>query len=190
MVYNPNRVYDPEMARIERQAERDQGLRAIKTGDAEQAKSTGGMIALIPTQPEQLAVPGGEPVEDLHLTITYFGEDVTGLENVEILSFLDDLSTRIGVLDAKVFAFALFNPTGEDPCSVYLVGNNPVLSELYRECKDFAMDRFPGAAEQHDPWFPHITAGYGTGIAPTYQGPVTFDRLSLHWAGEVIDFPL
>lgn len=189
MTYHAARVHDPEMARLDR--EQDRRVATLRTGDAEQAKSTGGMIALIPSEPEKLAVPGGEPVDDLHLTVTYFGEDVTGLESVEILSFLDDLAPQIGSLQAKIFALALFNPTGADPCAVYLVGDNPVLSELYTACKNFALDRFPGAAEQHDPWCPHITAGYGLDLSLlTYQGPVFFDRLSLHWAGEVFDFPL
>jgi len=74
---------------------------------------------------------------------------------------------------------------------VYIVGGSPDISGMFRVLKDFVEARYPGAHEQHDPFVPHITAGYG--LAPdqvTYTGPVTFDRVSLHWAGDVKDFPL
>lgn len=43
------------------------------------ADHTGGMVALIPTAADlaRLAVPGGDPPEQLHLTLVYLGDDVT-----------------------------------------------------------------------------------------------------------------
>lgn len=42
--------------------------------------STSGMIALIPTEPERLAVDGGDPANDLHVTLVYLGDEVTTWE--------------------------------------------------------------------------------------------------------------
>ena len=47
--------------------------------EATEPRHTGGMVALIPADHylEQLTVPGGDPPEQLHLTLAYLGEDVT-----------------------------------------------------------------------------------------------------------------
>jgi hypothetical protein len=43
--------------------------------------------------------------------------------------------------------------------------------------------RFPLPA-QHEPWIPHVTAGYGpSDTILTYTGPIVFDRIGLSWAG-------
>lgn len=164
-----------------------------KAADAEQAKETGGMVALIPRTDiaQMMLVPGGEPLEDIHCTVIYLGEDVSGQDPTELITQLDYVSDNYGPIEAKAYGIAQFNPQGDDPCVVYLIGDNPDLTPLFRELKDFVAQRYPGAAEQHDPYIPHITAGYGLDpAAVTYQGPVVFDRLSLHWAGDVKDFPL
>lgn len=38
---------------------------------------TGGMLALVPSNPNMLRVPDGDPPEELHLTLAYLGDDVT-----------------------------------------------------------------------------------------------------------------
>lgn len=163
----------------------------VRSADAEQAKSTGGMIALLPRQQdaEMIAVPGGEPVEDLHMTVVYFGEDVTGIDSSEILDACYSITDQFTEIDAKVFARAVFNPTGDDPCAVYLIGDNPDISDMYRQLRDVA-ESVPGAAEQHDPYFPHITIAYNPMAELSYQGPIVFDRLLLAWAGDKKIIPL
>jgi hypothetical protein len=164
-----------------------------KTADAEQAKHTGGMVALMPrlADAENLVVPGGEPIDDLHLTVVYLGEDVSGQDPTELITQLDYVSANFSPIEANVFGIAQFNPDGDEPCMVYIVGGSPDITGMFRELKGFVESRYPGAAEQHDPYCPHITAGYGlTPEQVTYTGPVTFDRLSLHWAGLKQDFPL
>lgn len=164
-----------------------------KTADAEQAKQTGGMVALLPrlADAQNMVVPGGEPLEDLHCTIVYLGEDVSGQDPTELITQLDYVSANFAPIEANIFGIAQFNPSGPEPCMVYLVGDAPDITGLFRELKDFVANRYPGSAEQHDPFTPHITAGYGlTPDQVTYTGPVLFDRLTLHWAGAEHDFPL
>lgn len=162
-----------------------------RLADASQAKATGGMVALYPrtSDAQMLSVPGGEPVEDLHCTVVYIGRDVRGQDPTELIDFLHQLPQG-GPIEARIFGAGVFNSSGDDPCVVYLVGGSPHLTPLFRALKGFVEARYPGAAEQHDPWVPHITAAYGTGAMVEYEGPVIFDRIGLRWPGADQDFIL
>lgn len=172
----------------------------VVSADAEQAKQTGGMLAAYPA-PEfaaMLAIPGGEPIEDLHVTLCYYGEDVSALgDTSQMVSALQDEFINIpGPIEAEAWAWALFNPTHPefDPCAVYLIGRTPAFTELH----DYAIDVgevYLGDLfhKQHEPYVPHITGIYNprNGVASLgYSGPVVFDRIALEWAGETINFPL
>ncbi len=164
----------------------------MKTSNAEQAKQTGGMVALIPSDEylPLLSIPGGEAPQELHTTLLYFGEEVqpdVPSELVDICSYIAR-SLPQGVT-ANAFGHALFNPSGETPCAVYLVGNDPNLTDCYNELRHCLERVGLETPEQHTPWIPHITAGYGLPIdALAYTGEVVFDRISIHWYGEVYDF--
>lgn len=170
----------------------DEDAKIRKFADAEQSKETGGMIALFPrvADAQQLVVPGGEPLEDLHCTVIFLGSDVQGQDPTELIDQLHYVVGNFGPIEAKIFGSAIFNSTGEDPCVVYLVGQSPDLTPLFTGLKQFVAERYPGAAEQHDPYLPHITAAYGQGVGMSYEGPVVFDRLGLRWPGADQDFIL
>lgn len=165
------------------------------TADAEQAKHTGGMIALMPRSEDAVhyAVPGGESVDEMHCTLAYFGEDVGDHDPQEIIEALDDIVSEFGRIDARVFAWALFNPDaydGREPCAVYLVGNSDDITPLRDSILESVGYLFD-LPKQHEPYHAHITAGYGIPLdelSPT--GDVVFDRVELHWAGRVVAFPL
>lgn len=167
-----------------------------RTADAEQAKSTGGMLALFPRQDDAmlLAVPGGEPPEDLHVTLLYFGQDVTNMPPPSS-TVLGPIAERYPHIVAEAFAHAQFNPHGgmggdKEPCAVYLIGNSLPMAELHVDLV-LALDRDYDMSTQHAPWSPHLTAGYQMDVkALSYTGPVHFDRLGLRWAGESVDYPL
>lgn len=160
----------------------------VKTSDAEVAKQSGGMIGLWPS-PEsasKLYVPGGEPLEDLHCTFVYLGENVSDLSPLEALAALDEIAPYTPRITARAFAHATFNPDAVvgDPCGVYLLGNAPELGELQRDIFEAISARYNLKA-QHLPWVPHTTAGYGMKAGDlTYTGEVVFDRLVLCWMGE------
>jgi hypothetical protein len=162
-------------------------------GEVEQAKATGGMVALYPRQhdAELLVVEGGESIEELHCTVIYLGEDVRDQDPTELIEQLDYVSQNFQEIQAQAFGHAVFNPDGDEPCAVYLIGGTPDITGLFRELKDFVSSRYPGAKEQHDPFVPHVTAGYG--LKPedlTYSGPVLFDRIGLRWPEHDQDFAL
>lgn len=163
-----------------------------RSADAEQAKATGGMVALYPrvADAQKLVVPGGEPLEELHCTVIFLGEDVRGQDPTELIDNLHYVAGNYGPIQAKIFGSAIFNSTGPDPCVVYLVGGSPDLTPMFRDLKSFVEQRYPTATEQHDPWTPHITAAYGAGVGMSYEGPVLFDRIGLRWPGADQDFIL
>lgn len=170
--------------------------------DAEQAKSTGGMIALYPRQDDamKLAVPGGEPPDELHVTLAYLGEDVSGLDPAPLINGLHSILEPVTVITARVMGHAMFNPDGGDdpeepkePCAVYLVGDSEQIPDLHDSVMDlieqYGID-YPMPA-QHKPYIPHITAGYSLPIAElSYTGPVLFDRVGLAFGGNTQFFPL
>lgn len=163
-----------------------------RSADAEQAKATGGMVALYPrvADGQKLVVPGGEPLDDLHCTVVYLGQDVQGQDPTELIDHLHYVAPNFGPIEANIFGSGIFNASGDDPCVVYLVGGSPDITGLFRELKGFVSERYPGAAEQHDPYIPHITAAYGAGVGIDYEGPIVFDRIGLRWPGADQDFIL
>ncbi|QGJ94880.1 RNA ligase [Gordonia phage Stormageddon] len=164
-----------------------------RTADAEQAKRTGGMVALYPT-PQSAArvlVAGGEPIEDLHLTIGYLGEDVSGyFSPVEAANAAFGVAQNFPLIQAKVMGHATFNPDGDEPCAVHLVGDNDYLPELYQFVQSHLHANY-NLPRQHTPWIPHVTAGYGLTAADlSYTGPIEFDRVQVNWAEEVFGYDL
>jgi len=172
-------------------------LRAL---DGEQ---TGAMVALVPSAEDaaRLAVPGGEPADQLHATLVYLGEaaaipaDVrAGL--VERLRGLIEDAVRPDLavpVVADGFAVSMFNPAGPAPC-VVLGLSGADLDAVHRLVEAATAEVF-AAPEQHRPWIGHVTLEY-TGDAARVEdlvdraGPVTFDRLRLAFAGENVDLPL
>jgi hypothetical protein len=154
---------------------------------------TGGMIALIPRAEDaaRLVVAGGDPAEEMHLTLTYLGDDVTGWtarQKAEATAAAGYCAIDMPPIQARVFAHALFNPDsydGREPCAVYLIGDCRVLGPMRSLLAQYS------AAEQHEPFIPHMTAGFGVPFTRlAYTGDVVFDRLRVAIADQVMDFPL
>jgi hypothetical protein len=172
----------------------------VEEGDAPTVQR-GGMIALLPAEADQLAVDGGDPAEEMHLTLAYLGDDVSGWSEEQRQAVHDLVRSMAELrepLSARVFAHARFNPDGgpdgdRDPCAVYLVGDG---AELAVD-RDWLLERLRdvlGEAtvpEQHSPFVPHVTAGFGVDVGTlSYTGPVTFDRIRVALGGDVTDYPM
>lgn len=162
---------------------------------------TGGMLALVPDNAGQLAVDGGDPPEQLHLTLLYLGDDVTDWppEQIGRLRELVGASApAFDLVDARIMGHGVFNPDGgddgtRDPCAVYLVGDSPALDPLrkWAQWVTTTHDDYPTPPQQHDPVIYHITAGYGLDPGQlSYTGPVRFSTLRLALAGDVLDVPI
>ncbi|QDH91725.1 RNA ligase [Mycobacterium phage Phrappuccino] len=185
-----------EVEHLVRLANSTTGSRYLEA-DAEQAKQTGGMVALYPRRDiaEAMAVQGGEPVEDIHLTLCYLGENVTDLPVDGVAAGIGHIADMLtAAVHARVMGHAIFNPdggpTGEmDPCCVYLVSDSDLLTPLREAVHEVCEGALPEMPKQHEPFLPHMTAAYA--MHPLdFTGEVIFDRLTIEWAGQTIDFPL
>jgi hypothetical protein len=168
---------------------------ALRLADALSPNATGRIIALYPraSDAQALAVPGGELVPDLHLTLVDFGNTGCNLDVAALQRRLDELiATNTHAIEAMAFGHAIFNPqNGQgDTAVVYVVGDSPDLDPLHDQVVQLAT-QFCELPSQHDPWVPHITATYGPsdGVL-TFTGPVVFDRIGLIWDGRTTYFPL
>lgn len=173
----------------------------------EETEHTGAMIALVPSaeDAERLALDGGEPVDELHLTLWYLGEAAPWTEDQRdeltalVRSRAADLS---GPITAYAFGVNHWNPGSDDPAWVWAVsddrdGDGPRLEDAHRlviDALESTHDR-PDTPAQHSPWVPHVTGTYTVDTWPLEAmidrlGPVTFDRVRLAFAGTTTDIPL
>lgn len=156
------------------------------------ATHDGAMIALIPTEEDsaRLAIDGYEPAKVLHTTLVFLG-DAADWDNQsrDILEgAIRELETARAIR-GDVWGHAQFNPNGDNPCAVYLVGAPGIenLQSAVMGAVEESADWFPEMPDQHKPWVPHITAGYRLPATQlTDDGPVTFDRIRLSFADEDI----
>jgi hypothetical protein len=173
---------------------------------------TGAMIALVPTDADldRLALAAGEPRDELHLTLFYLGkaadhppETQSGLVNA-IESMIQN--RYITVFTTRAFGADLWNPTSDDPAWVLGVGDLPsdervgegyALVEVRESVREAWLD---GGIDlqvppQHTPWAPHVCLAYSNDPALLSElvarlGPVTFDRVRIAFANEVVNVPL
>lgn len=174
------------------------------------AYHTGAMIALVPSSAdaERLAVDGGEPVEELHVTLGYLGEAALIPAEVQrniVRCVAKCVNKQVSIV-ANAFAVAMFNPedgssvvaaAGKEPCVVLLVSGQQLEPFHDYVMNDVAMV-FAAAGmemhEQHSPWVAHLTLAYTGDADLSYftdrVGAVTFDKIRIAFGGTVVDLPL
>jgi hypothetical protein len=164
---------------------------------------TGTMIALVPTDPESLAVDGGEPADQLHVTLWFLGEveAIPAELQTAILSNIGDVATRLPPVDAQVFGAAVWNPTGDAPCCVLSVGGSGL--DRIRDLTLFAVVEADAGQtdgwlmpDQHTPWAAHMCVAY-TDDPPAVMpdalltvGPLMLDTIRVAFGGETHDILL
>jgi 2'-5' RNA ligase len=158
------------------------------------------MIALVPAEADaqRLAMDGGEPVEELHLTLVFLGK-ADEWDQAERLLLASEVAKAVEGRQAPyvgdAFHVAHFNPGGEEPALVYGVGGEDV-ERAHRIVAMVAGNTFgPKIPEQHKPWVAHVTAAYTKDLDAHRGlvgnlGRITFDRVRLAFGGEVIDIQL
>ena len=179
------------------------------TAAADGSHRQGGMIALMPTAEDaaRLALDGGEPVEELHLTLAFLGDngaDWTEEQRAELVGLVQARAAELGPITARAFGVNHWNPASDSPSWVWAVGDDreapagaPALTDAHAAAIDALEstgDR-PELPVQHSPWSPHVCAVYDAGDWPLPMmeervGPVTFDRIRLAFAGDYTDVPL
>jgi 2'-5' RNA ligase len=163
---------------------------------------TGGMVALVPQADDlaRLAVPGAEPKDQLHTTLYFLGDaaDIPAEVRAGILAQVEEVAGRFPPVEGSAFAVNLFNPAGAEPAWVLGVGGDTLAP--FRDAVSEAIALGAGGwamPEQHSPWVPHVTIGYGAAVGDGMAeqladrtGPVVFDRLRVAYGTQVRDFPL
>jgi 2'-5' RNA ligase len=177
---------------------------AADDSDEDDEAHAGAMVALIPTvdDAQRLAVPGGEPAEQLHVTLAYLGE-AAALDPAARQDIIDAVSTAVNgtpVVEASGFSVAIFNPPhsdddgdpGQDTCIVLGLSGDELDAVHEMVCDELQGIDLP---PQHQPWVAHTTLIYTADLTRAAAlvdrtGPVTFDRVRIAFAGVNIDIPL
>lgn len=163
------------------------------------ATHTGAMIALVPSDADikRLAVEGGEPAEELHLTMRYLGNaaDIDIDAQAAVHEMIMELAGGTCPIEADGFALNVFNPHTDERDTALVMGvGGDGLAEVYAAVSERA-GKLVAAPKQHAPFVPHVTLAYSDDLALLPEligrlGPVTFDRLRVAFGVQVTDYPL
>ena len=168
---------------------------------------TGAMVALVPTAADaaRLVVDGGEPADQLHVTLAYLGmaadipADVQAAVADRMRGLVDDAITPDYTLPltADGFALSLFNPTNTDRQTCIVLGLSGADLDGVHTLVEQGLAEVAGLVvpEQASPWAAHLTLIYTDNAAMLTElvdrtGPVAFDRLRVVFAGAATDIPL
>lgn len=172
------------------------------TAAADGSHTQGCMIALMPAAEDaaRLAIPGGEPAEELHCTLYYLGKtDAHGTDARTAL--VDEVRTLVRDLPpvtSKLFGAAHWNGDSDEPSWVWSVGDVPdgvSLMAAHEVAEEAVWATAANVPEQHTPWVAHVCAAYSDDpalLAKLEQrlGEVTFDRVRVSFGDEDHDIPL
>jgi len=153
--------------------------------------SKSGMIALTPADPTALVVEGGDPPEELHVTLAFLGDDVTTLEQGALdavnMALADVAAAFTGPIDVFVSGAGVLGPNG----AVVLFLEGEELGTAYEaawaELYDYGAESFP---ERHESFIPHLTLGWNIDLAAgvAFVGQtITLDRATLVMADVTTD---
>lgn len=155
---------------------------------------TGGVMVALPVPldiADTIAVPGGESVDDLHVTVVYLGK-TADLDRVAIEAVL---ATVTGApLSGTIGGIGRF-PTShkEGLQAVWVPVDVPGLSEFHTSVVDALAAAGIGQGSVHG-YTPHVTLDYVTpdqpSPGPVPAVPVAWDTFTLVWDGDRVEFPL
>lgn len=175
-------------------------MSGVFTASANPAASTGAMIALVPSGEDlaRLTLEGGEPLEELHLTLAYLGE--ADLISEEIRSALIDAAGRYFTDTVKTEASSIivFNPHNPEMETAVVLGiKGEQMVDNHANVMSAIRGVYGGMPDNHKPWIPHVTLKYTEDILAEDQKPfldrlgaIKFDTLRFAFGGDVVDIPL
>lgn len=172
------------------------GSSAVDPGaPSEVAKEhTGSMVALFPStaQASQIAVPGGEDSNDLHVTLAYLPQAPEGDDVDRLKGLLSGFAAGHSPLSGSIGGKGTFPPSeSSDGKKVsYAPVDLPGLPEVRQRLVDHLNNAGFKVADNHG-FTPHMTLKYGDDDVPDVpHTPVTFDHLSVALGNDRHHFPL
>lgn len=167
---------------------------ALDAVNADDEPQTQGMIALRPQNPAALVMDGGDPADELHVTLAFLGE-VAALEEEAVEAArlgVAEVAKWVSPFDATVAGVGVLG--GEDPPATVLFLNGQGLDSArgiaMNELYDYGIESFP---EQHAPYLAHLTLGYGVDVEAARKLHGTVFRIgavTLDLAGDQERLPL
>lgn len=154
---------------------------------------TGVMLALMvpPGIGQAIAVPGGEPVEDLHLTLAYLGDSTEmPRENMRLVQdALDEFYRTAKPISGEISGVGLFSNG-----AFYASFDSPDLA-AFRSTLLSCLDKCGITPVSNHGFTPHITLAYlpeGSPLPaiPMPQLQVTFKAVTLAWGDQHFDYLL
>jgi 2'-5' RNA ligase len=179
-----------EMTNVDRELSRPQLI--IKADG-----HTGTMVALhLPRAvAEQVAIPGGESPESMHITVVYLGKDLTEEQKSGALAAVRRISQKSGPIKAMLGGVGRFSAshTSEGKDVIYLSVDSPDLTRIRPQLLEELAAEGIVPSNAHG-YVPHITLAY---VATTARTPikrfppvaVEFPCLSLTVADEKMLLP-
>jgi 2'-5' RNA ligase superfamily len=143
----------------------------------------GTVVVLLPEQPADFCVSGGEMSDQIHLTIAY--SPVVPDNLAELTSALSDIAARSFPVSGEVHGFALF-PQDDGTDAVVALINADGLPEFRRSLRD-DLDRYGFPGDRWATFLPHVTVGYAIDpacVAGLEGLPVRFARLAIWVEGD------
>lgn len=167
------------------------------------SQQTGAMIALMlaPEVARALALPGGEPPSDMHITLAYLGEaaDWTPAQRGRLSACLARFASTHILPAGESGPVGQFPVGEENKYPIYVSVNIPGLQAFRAQLvADLARDGLPYDTT-HTTYVPHITLAYldadlDAGARPPINSvplvPLRFDAITLAMAGARTTFPL
>lgn len=142
----------------------------------------------------RIAVPDGDPAEEMHVTLAYLAAPAatyTLEQRGQIEAAISGAAGTSVPVAADGFAVALFNPASDErePCVTLLV-QSADLAALHDALTD-AITAVTDLDDTFPIWVPHVTIGYSLDPAQidaeNTVGQLSFDRLVMAWGDDQTD---
>jgi hypothetical protein len=150
------------------------------------------MVALIPVDAGSLAIPGGDPPSQLHVTLAFMSPDANGVSD-EVRGQVNEVMATVAAIGTQIVAQVTgvvvmgSNEAGERATALLLESDDLAMAHAF--VQDGLRQTPMSDQGDHPHFIPHLTLGYG--IDPTTPEveakvgqSITFDQLAVVFAGD------